>query len=140
MFEKFVRRQAVPEGMESAVVFPAHGATWVSAPPCPLTLGFTESWGGRLPILSHISGALSPLSLPPTRPFLLSSSALNLGWDALPSRAAAVGSGELPPGPYPSPPASQGPCHAHGHLLHLPPRVVLGTAHPLIKQCDHNQL
>lgn len=39
VFEKFIRRQAVPEEMETAVVFPNHGAAWVlphSAPPTAL--------------------------------------------------------------------------------------------------------
>lgn len=118
VFEKFIRRQAIPEGMESTVVFPAHGAAWVYAPPCLRALGLTERWGVGLP--TNLS-LLVPCPAP-TRPFLHSSSLLSSsGWDARPSRAAGVGWRVLPLGPVPLAPRVGAPFHAQGHLLHPPP-------------------
>lgn len=118
VFEKFIRRQAVPEGMESTVVFPAHGAAWVYALPCLRALGLTERWGVGLP--ANLS-LLVPCPAP-TRPFLHSSSLLSSsGWDARPSQAAGVGWRVLPLGPVPLSPRVGAPFHAQGHLLHPPP-------------------
>ena len=46
-FEKFIRIQAVPEGMESAVAFPAHEAAWVFAPSPQREPMAPQGGGGR---------------------------------------------------------------------------------------------
>lgn len=104
VFEKFIRRQAIPEGMESAAVLPSRRAAWVFTPPCLLLAPQRD--GGRTSNGFQASSALfCPHSPFPT----LRVSALILwgGHTSWPGGRSGMESPAL--GPRPSFPQSQGP-------------------------------
>ena len=138
VFGKFIRRQAVPEGIESTGVLPAHGVVWVFALPCPARrhLALQRDEGVGLP-----SDPKRPVPhLTPMHPsYTLNLCSDPLGGTHVPGRQAGVG---LEVCPWVSSPARIGsPSHTQRHLLRPPPpRAALRTAHQLIKQRAHNQL
>lgn len=138
-FEKFIRIQAVPEGMVSAVAFPAHGAAWVFAP-SPQREPMAPQRGGGAGATSapsHASGALSHLRLALVyTPGLCSDPLSGMRVPAGSQQRAECRLWACPS----SPRLTSWRFHTQGHRLHLPPRVALGTAHQLIKLCAPNQL